>query len=118
MSAMLGTGDQNGPWPKCFFTHSVLPAFVDHDQPSRKKKPFSTIHEHAFTNTASLPLSSVILPLTLNQIDIVVPHTAHKTLLEGLKVQGKLQYAKVYMKLSDVVEGDFFNDYIKTGGPL
>ena len=26
-----------------------------------------------------------------------------------------LQYAKVHLKLKDILEGDFFNQYIKTG---
>lgn len=28
---------------------------------------------------------------------------------------GQLQYAKVYMKLSELIERDFFNQYIKSG---
>lgn len=28
---------------------------------------------------------------------------------------GALQYAKVYMKLVELIQGDFFNQYIKSG---
>jgi len=32
-----------------------------------------------------------------------------------LQSHGNPQYAKVHMKLKDIIEGDFFNQYIKTG---
>lgn len=48
---MFEIGHKDGPRPKCYFTHSTLPAFVDHDQPSQKKKPFSTAQEHPFVHT-------------------------------------------------------------------
>ena len=28
---------------------------------------------------------------------------------------GELQYARLYMKLSELIEGDLFNQYIKSG---
>lgn len=48
---MFDIGHKGGPQSKCYFTHSVLPAFVDHEKPSQKKKPFSTIHDRPFSHT-------------------------------------------------------------------
>lgn len=53
--------------------------------------------------------------LTSSQVDIVVLQAAHGALLDQLKNNTRLRYAKVYMKLSDVIEGSFFNEYVKTG---
>lgn len=50
---MLHSTRKDGAPPKCYFTHSRLPAFVDHDQPSQKKKPFSTMQDYPFTHTVS-----------------------------------------------------------------
>lgn len=49
------------------------------------------------------------------QLDILLPKDAHEIFLEKLKGKDELRYAKVYMKLSDIVEGDFFSNYVKTG---
>jgi ribonucleases P/MRP protein subunit RPP40 len=50
------------------------------------------------------------------QIDLIVTEKAAGKLKECLK-DGKdtLRYARVYMKLSNLVEGDFFDQYIKAG---
>lgn len=45
-----------------------------------------------------------------------MPETAATTLQKLLEANlGTLRYLKVYMKLSDVIDGDFFNQYIKSG---
>ena len=31
------------------------------------------------------------------------------------KGPGRLHYARVYMKLSEILDGDFFNTYVKNG---
>ena len=52
----------------------------------------------------------------VTQVLLVLPQdNANKlkeTFTTGLSA---LQYAKVYIKLSEIIEGDFFNQYIKTG---
>ena len=53
--------------------------------------------------------------LTFPQLDLLLPMELQDDFFSKLNGRGTLQYAKVYIKLSEIVEGDFFNDYIKTG---
>ncbi|KAF2484347.1 ribonuclease P 40kDa subunit-domain-containing protein [Neohortaea acidophila] len=95
--------DEKSP-PKCYFTSSSLAAYIDHAQIPRKKKPFSTILAHTFTHT----------------LDIALPNPSAETLQKVLSnaKDGTLHFAKVYLKLEDILTGDFFNAYIKTGNIL
>lgn len=51
---MLTLDKRDGPGPKCYFTSSTLPGFVNHDQLPTRKKPFSTVLTQTFNHTASL----------------------------------------------------------------
>ncbi|EAL89573.1 hypothetical protein AFUA_4G12200 [Aspergillus fumigatus Af293] len=86
---MLHFDDDASRREKCFTTIAQLPAFVDPKQPPIKKSPFSAIANHPFVHTDSL----------------------------DAKVQ-KLRYARVFMSPSALLEGDFFNTYIKAGNIL
>ena len=56
------------------------------------------------------------LALTRTQLDLVLPAAAAEDFQKALESGiGTLQYARVHMKLLEVVEGDFFNQYIKSG---
>ncbi|KAK8156306.1 ribonuclease P 40kDa subunit-domain-containing protein [Phyllosticta citrichinensis] len=94
---MFSIGNENGPASKCIFTHSVLPEHIDDRHPPTKKKPFATITELPFAHTAKV-------------------HRAFKQQLDG--DVGSFHYARVYMTLGEIVDGDFFNDYVKTGNIL
>ncbi|KAK1094389.1 hypothetical protein LTR48_000378 [Friedmanniomyces endolithicus] len=97
---MLDITSHNGPKPKCYFTHAVLSNFIDYDLPPTKKRPFTTIAAQTTSHT----------------VDILLPKSSLPKLLEGLgEVEGTLQYARVHMKLSDIIEGDFFSHYVKAG---
>jgi hypothetical protein len=50
---MLGLNSNNGSKPKCYFTSTRLPLYVNHEQPSTKSKPFSIIAKHNFSHTVS-----------------------------------------------------------------
>ena len=50
---MFELDQKAGPTPKCYFTQSVLPAYVDHEQISTKKRPFCTTSEHHAIHTVS-----------------------------------------------------------------
>lgn len=51
-----------------------------------------------------------------SQLDVVVPKDLAEQLNGALRDgAGTLRYARVNMKLSELIEGDFFNHYIKTG---
>ena len=54
--------------------------------------------------------------LTHSQVDILFRKSSLPKLLESLgEGEGALQYARVHMKLSDIIEGDLFNHYVKAG---
>ncbi|GAM82099.1 hypothetical protein ANO11243_000780 [Dothideomycetidae sp. 11243] len=97
---MLDVPGDNAPDPKCYFTHVRLPQHIDHQQPPTKKKPFSCILERPFNQT----------------VDILGPDDTIRVLRDKLQpVTAGLRYARVHMKLLDLVQGDFFNTYIKQG---
>ncbi|EAW24918.1 ribonuclease P protein subunit p40 [Aspergillus fischeri NRRL 181] len=100
---MLDFDDDASRREKCFTTIAQLPAFVDPKQPPIKKSPFSTIVNHPFVHTVEVLLPEEVYPSIKNSLDA--------------KVQ-KLRYARVFMSPSALLEGDFFNTYIKTGNIL
>lgn len=55
---MLQFGQNDGPGPKCYFTSSTLPAFVDRQQIPKKKRPFSMIAEGKSVHTVGLGRST------------------------------------------------------------
>ncbi|CAK4033988.1 Hypothetical predicted protein [Lecanosticta acicola] len=90
------------PTPKCLFTSTQMAKFLDHEQPPIKKRPLSTILNQPFTHTACY------LPL-----DILLPKTTNLTPLQSLATT----YAKLHLKLLDLLSDPFFTTYIKTPGP-
>lgn len=47
---------------------------------------------------------------------MILPETTARSLEKHLEDDiGTVRYLKVYMKLSEVIDGDFFNQYIKSG---
>lgn len=100
---MLHFDDDASRREKCFTTIAQLPAFVDPKQPPIKKSPFSAIANHPFVHT----------------VEILLPEEVYSSIKDSLdaKVQ-KLRYARVFMSPSALLEGDFFNTYIKAGNIL
>jgi ribonuclease P/MRP protein subunit RPP40 len=100
---MLDFDDDASRREKCFTTIAQLPAFVDPKQPPTKKSPFSAIVNHPFVHT----------------VEVILPEEVYSSVKDPLdaKVQ-KLRYARVFMSPSALLEGDFFNTYIKTGNIL
>ncbi|KAF7118205.1 hypothetical protein CNMCM5793_007606 [Aspergillus hiratsukae] len=100
---MLDFDDDASRREKCFTTIAQLPAYVDPKQPPSKKSPFSAIVNHPFVHT----------------VEVLLPEEVYSSIKDSLdpKVQ-KLRYARVFMSPSALLEGDFFNTYIKTGNIL
>jgi ribonuclease P/MRP protein subunit RPP40 len=48
---MIDIHKEEGPDPKCYFTHSLLPSYIDPQNVSTKKKPFSTFNAQPFSHT-------------------------------------------------------------------
>ncbi|KAF2137531.1 uncharacterized protein K452DRAFT_321764 [Aplosporella prunicola CBS 121167] len=93
-------GKDATPAPKCYFTHATLPDHIDPQQPPTKKKPFSLISSQPFSHTA----------------DLILPEEVYEAVKQELGGNaGTFHYAKVTMSLGEIISGDFFNQYIKTG---
>ncbi|KAF7194007.1 Ribonuclease P protein subunit p40 [Pseudocercospora fuligena] len=99
---MLGICNDSGPKPRCLVTDLKLSNYINHDDPPRKKKPFLILLSQAHVHT----------------LDLLVPATCVDSLQQNLSVNGNgtLHYAKIHMKLLDIISGDFFTQYIKTPG--
>ncbi|KAI9735137.1 MAG: hypothetical protein M1834_001725 [Cirrosporium novae-zelandiae] len=89
---------------KCFLTTGSFPAYVDHKQPPTKKKPFSTILSQPCSHSAELILPKELYDLAWTQLEDKI---------------GQLSYRKIVkLPLSALLEGEFFNSFIKTGNIL
>jgi ribonucleases P/MRP protein subunit RPP40 len=113
---MLDFNSRDGPRPKCYFTSSKLPAYIDHGQIPSKKKPFCTISSFLFAHTVCPSNKLTLLKADEFQLSMVMPTDRAEAFKKSLDSNGgTLQYAKVYMTPRDLLEGDFFNQYIKSG---
>ncbi|KAM3418975.1 hypothetical protein BST61_g4932 [Cercospora zeina] len=99
---MLDIGTKDGANPRCLVTVSTLSNYIDHGRPPTKKRPFTTIRGQTFSHTLDLLLPAPATTSLHNALDSI-------TTIE-------LTYAKVNMKLSDLVSGDFFDSCIKRPG--
>lgn len=63
-----------------------------------------------------VPENQIAHELNGLQIDLILPAEACDVILEQLNnTQKSPRYSKVHMTLGDVLQGDFFNEYIKKG---
>lgn len=77
-----------------------LPPYVDVAQPPTKRSPWRQIKELPFVHTFTILMPDETYQMIWNKLDAEV-----KT----------VKYAKMIMKLQEVLEGDFFTEYIKKG---
>ena len=115
---MFEFGADDQPSSKCYVTHGSLPTHVDPRQPPTRKKPFSTILDHTFVHKV---FSFVVHCATgiadlYSKLDLILPEEVFQIIWDELasKVES-IRYAKVFLPLSALLEGDFFNIYIKSG---
>ncbi|PVI08445.1 hypothetical protein DM02DRAFT_548743 [Periconia macrospinosa] len=99
---MLDIHKPQGPNTKIYFSHTLLPTYIDPQNVSTKKKPFSTFNAQPFSHTLDLILPEEIYELVRVQLD-----------REDGAARGV--YAKVFMRLGELLEGEFFTEYIKKG---
>ncbi|KAH7095810.1 ribonuclease P 40kDa subunit-domain-containing protein [Paraphoma chrysanthemicola] len=88
----------SAPDTKVYFTHSILPSYIDPQNVSTKKQPFTTTNKQHFSHTVDLILPAEIYELVQQKIDTITS-----------------QYARVHMKLGEILESDFLDSYIKQG---
>ncbi|KEQ94842.1 hypothetical protein AUEXF2481DRAFT_40798 [Aureobasidium subglaciale EXF-2481] len=97
---MLDIGKETTlPAPKCYFSSTTLPSYLDPAQQPTKKAPFNLLHSAPYYNTLTF-LSPTSSTLT--------------STLSGLATR----YAKLQLTLLDLLTGDLFNKHIKTGNVL
>ncbi|KNG51267.1 ribonuclease rpp40 [Stemphylium lycopersici] len=87
---------------KVYFSHSVLPSYIDPQNVSTKKKPFSTFNRQKYSH----------------RLDLVLPEEIYELVKDELKRgdgPARAQYARVHMKLGEILEGEFLEGYIKQG---
>ncbi|KAI4616101.1 hypothetical protein J4E83_006771 [Alternaria metachromatica] len=92
----------SAPDTKIFFSHSLLPSYIDPQNVSTKKKPFSAFASQKYSHTVDLILPEEIYELVKNE-------------LLRADSPALTQYARVHMSLSEILEADFLNTYIKQG---
>lgn len=80
------------------FTVGTFPDHVDLKQPPTKKQPFAALKAQQWVSSLDL-----ILPKEL--ADVVAQELMEKT----------SRYAKVMMKVGDLMEGEFFTEAVKKG---
>ncbi|KAI9773204.1 MAG: hypothetical protein M1839_002212 [Geoglossum umbratile] len=101
---MFGFGDKKIPEPKCYATHGALSgSWIDRDQIPTRPKPFSTINSHPFNHT----------------VELILPEELYKPIGQNLDRDiAPIKYSKVILALSQLLDGDFFTQYIKIGNVL
>jgi ribonuclease P/MRP protein subunit RPP40 len=92
----------SAPDTKIYFSHSVLPSYIDPQNVSTKKKPFSAFNKQKYSHSVDLILPEEIYELVKNELDRV-------------DSPARAQYARVHMKLGEIIESEFLNTYIKQG---
>ncbi|CAN9162616.1 unnamed protein product [Alternaria alternata] len=90
------------PDTKIYFSHSVLPSYIDPQNVSTKKKPFSAFNKQKYSHTVDLVLPEEIYELVQNELGRA----------DG---PARTQYARVHMKLGEILETEFLDTYIKQG---
>ncbi|RGP66245.1 ribonuclease p mrp subunit pop1 [Fusarium longipes] len=85
--------------PKCFVTYGTM-GHVDTRQAPSKGKPWVAITSLDF----------------IHKVDLILPAEVHDAVSEQLaKTSEPPRYSKVVMSLGDLLQGDFFTEYIKKG---
>jgi ribonuclease P/MRP protein subunit RPP40 len=84
---------------KTYFSHSLLPSYIDPANTSTKKKPFTTFLAQPHSHTLDLILPAEVWDLVRTHLD------SHASLV----------YARARMKLSDVLEDEFLDAYVRHG---
>ncbi|TAQ88516.1 hypothetical protein B7494_g3154 [Chlorociboria aeruginascens] len=87
---------------KCIVTHGIM-GHLDPTRPSTKRKPFAPILNHRFVQKVEFLLPEEIYQIIKNDVfaDRMSP-----------------VYSRVILPLKELVEGDFFTEYIKKGNVL
>ncbi|TVY52871.1 Ribonuclease P protein subunit p40 [Lachnellula cervina] len=86
--------------PKCYVTHGVM-GHLDPKQPPVKRKPFAAMLKYDF----------------VQKVELILPEEIYEIMKEVLDQLPKPVYSRVILPLKALLEGEFFNEYIKKGKP-
>jgi len=96
---MLDIHRDSGPDTKIYFTHSLLPTYIDPQNVSTKKYPFAAFNKQRFSHA----------------LDLILPAEMYDLIQDKLELFATSQYARVHLTLSDILEEEFLDTYIKHG---
>ena len=100
MPSLFDFGTGPGPDSKIFVSQGSLPPYIDPAQPPTRKSPWRQIRELSFIHTVTM----------------IMPEEMYQLVWDKIEADSKqLKYAKVILKLQEVLDGDFFTEYIKKG---
>ena len=101
MPALFDFGARGGGHDsKMHVSQGSLPPYIDPSQPPTMKSPWRQINELSFVHSVTMLMPDELYNLVWNKIN-----NERKT----------LKYSKVLMKLQEVLEGDFFTEYVRKG---
>ncbi|KAF5699447.1 ribonuclease P MRP subunit POP1 [Fusarium mundagurra] len=85
--------------PKCFVSYGTM-GHLDTKQAPRKGKPWTAVMSLDF----------------IHKVDLILPSEAYDAACQQLSnAQNAPRYSKVVMSLGDILQGNFFTEYIKKG---
>ncbi|KAF5696283.1 ribonuclease P MRP subunit POP1 [Fusarium globosum] len=85
--------------PKCFVSYGTM-GYLDTKQTPRKGKPWTAVMSMDF----------------IHKVDLILPSEAYDAACQQLSnARHAPRYSKVVMSLGDILQGDFFTEYIKKG---
>lgn len=84
------------PTPKVYFTHSILPSYIDPHNVSNRKSPFTAFNAQPNSHT----------------VDLILPAELYLLVQDTLATA---TYARAHLKLIDILEPEFLETYIKLG---
>ena len=90
------------PSPKVSISSGPLPPYVSPSEAPTKKAPWRTVRNVGFVKTVTATLPEELYDFIWREIETSI---------------ASAKYSKVIMKLEDVLQGNFFNEYIKRGKP-
>jgi hypothetical protein len=99
MSPLFPLGSASAP--KTTVSLGQLPGYVAPSQVPTKRAPWQSIREVSYGDSATVILPDDLYSIIWDSVeaDVSIP-----------------KYAKVIMKLEEVLKGEFFTEYIKKGG--
>ncbi|KAI5300199.1 hypothetical protein KEM55_008874 [Ascosphaera atra] len=102
----------------CRTTVGSLPLFIDPKQPPKKQTPFSTVQRHPFIHNHAVTSLERDADDVL-KVQLLLPQEDYDAAWDArLRSIATCQYAKATMPIASLLEGDFFNKYIKTGNVI